>query len=441
MKKETLLNHLKAFDPAVFGLLQDEVQRQRNMLSLVPTVNAMSPLAAYLVGSPLAGSSIESCSARHGNAAEELARTRAAELFNSEHAIVRLGNIAAASRVVFLGLLQPGDTVLSFNLRKQEHCAGLNYRFENYGIDPAAQRVDWDAVLAMAKELKPRLIIFSPVSYPRIPNYQRLAAVAREVGAYLWLDIGQCVGLIAAGLIPSPVPLADVVSFPTGDSLRGPEGAVLLCKKELADQLDTAVVNSGHTALYANRLAALAFALHAAAQPKFRAYGEQVLRNAKALAASLESRGATLLCGGTETHLVLAAPAPNVDTTDAVHALARMGVQTKRDRISTMRSEMVLSALRLSALNPTTRGLKEEDMTLVGQMLARVLSGGISTHEEDDIRTAIAKLIIDKPIFSEEWINTEAMASIFYPEADTNEVHEHAASERMNIIKNLFHKE
>ena len=242
MKKETLLNHLKAFDPAVFGLLQDEVQRQRNMLSLVPTVNAMSPLAAYLVGSPLAGSSIESCSARHGNAAEELARTRAAELFNSEHAIVRLGNIAAASRVVFLGLLQPGDTVLSFNLRKQEHCAGLNYRFENYGIDPAAQRVDWDAVLAMAKELKPRLIIFSPVSYPRIPNYQRLAAVAREVGAYLWVDIGQCVGLIAAGLIPSPVPLADVVSFPTGDSLRGPEGAVLLCKKELADQLDTAVV-------------------------------------------------------------------------------------------------------------------------------------------------------------------------------------------------------
>ena len=138
---------------------------------------------------------------------------------------------------------------------------------------------------------------------------------------------------------------------------------------------------------------------------------------------------------------MLAAPAPNVDTTDAVHALARMGVQTKRDRISTMRSEMVLSALRLSALNPTTRGLKEEDMTLVGQMLARVLSGGISAHEEDDIRTAIAKLIIGKPIFSEEWINTEAMASIFYPEADTNEVHEHAASERMNIIKNLFHKE
>ena len=359
----------------------------------------------------------------------------------SAHAIVRLGNIAAASRVVFLGLLQPGDTVLSFNLRKQEHCAGLDYRFENYGIDPTAQRVDWDAVMDMAKELKPRLIIFSPVSYPRIPNYERLATVARTVGACLWVDIGQCVGLIAAGLIPSPMPLADVVSFPTNDSLRGPDGAVLLCREEYAAQLDAAVENSGHSALYANRLAALGFSLHAAAQPKFRAYGEQVLKNAKALAASLERSGITLLCGGTETHLVLPAPEPDVDITDAVHALARMGMQVKLDRIPTMRPEMVLSALRLSTLNATTRGLKEEDMTVVGEMLARVLSGKLSPRGEEEVRTTIAKLIMDKPLFSEEWINMDAMASIFYPTSDTNDLHEYAADERMHIIRNLFHKE
>ena len=182
MKKEALLNHLKAFDPAIYNLLQEDIQRQRNTLSLVPTVNAMSPITSYLVGSPLAGLG-EGCGAHRRNAVEELAQKRAQELFGSDHAIVRLGNIAAASRVVFLGLLQPGDTVLSFNLRKQEHCAGLNYRFENYGIDPEEQKVDWDAVMAMAQELKPRLIIFSPVSYPRIPNYERLAAVARPSGS------------------------------------------------------------------------------------------------------------------------------------------------------------------------------------------------------------------------------------------------------------------
>ena len=294
--------------------------------------------------------------------------------------------------------------------------------------------------MAMAQELKPRLIIFSPVSYPRIPNYERLAAVARAVGAHLWIDIGQCVGLAAAGLVPSPAALAYVVSFPTNDSLRGPDGAILLCKKDVAEQIDAAVVSSGHAAVYANRLAALAFALHAATQPKFRAYGEQVLRNAKALAAALESSGTKLLCGGTETHLVLAAPAPGTDITDAVHVLARIGLQVKLDRIPTMRSEMVLSALRLSTLNPTTRGLKEEDMAAVGRMIARALSGSLSADEEEELRLALAKLIMDKPIFSEEWINMEAMSSIFFSDADTNEVHAHAASQRMNIIRNLFHK-
>lgn len=441
MKKEEMLNHLKAFDPTIFTLLQDEIRRQRCTLSLVPTVNAMSPLAAYLEGSPLANSSIDGGAPHHTNSVEELVRMRARELFGSEHAVVRLGNIAAASRVAFLALLQPGDTVLSFNRRKQEHCAGLNYRFENYGIDPTVQKVDWDAVLAMAQRLRPRLIIFSPVSYPRIPNYERLAATARAVGAYLWVDIGQCVGLVAAGLLPSPVDIADVVSFPTNDSLRGPDGAVILCKKAIASQMDSAVANTGHISLHVNRLAALGLALHAAGQPRFRAYGEQVLANSKALAAALESHGVTLLCGGTETHLVLAAPAPGIDIAETVNTLARIGVYTKPDRIPTMRPESVLSALRLSTLNPTTRGLGEADMAILGETLARVLSGRLPARDEDIVRTGIAKLIMDKPIFSEGWMNMDAMSNVFQPQSDTVTVHEHAASERRNILKNLFHKD
>ena len=437
MKKEDMLSHLKAFDPAIFTFLQDEIQRQRCTLSLVPTVNAMSPLAAFLEGSALASSSIESSAAEHGNYIEELVRTRAQELFGSEHAVVRLGNIAAASRVALLALLQPGDTVLSFNLRKQEHCAGLNYHFENYGIDPHLQKVDWDEVMQIAERVQPRLIIFSPVSYPRIPNYERLAEVTRTVGAYLWVDIGQCVGLVAAGLIPSPVALADVVSFPTNDSLRGPDGAILLCRKAIAPQLEAAVANTGHIALHMNHLAALGFALHAAAQPKFRAYGEQVLANSKALAAALESRGISLLCNGTETHLVLAAPAADVDLMDAAHTLGRIGVHVKVDKIPTMQPQILLAALRLSSLNPTTRGLKETDMDVIAEVLARVLAGALTESEEDLLRMKIAKLLMDKPIFSEEWMN-DAFARIDTSSSDTGSIHEHAAHERMSVLKNLF---
>ena len=437
MKKEDMLSHLKAFDPAIFTFLQDEIQRQRCTLSLVPTVNAMSPLAAFLEGSALANSSIESGAAGHRNYIEELVRTRAQELFGSEHAVVRLGNIAAASRVALLALLQPGDTVLSFNLRKQEHCAGLNYHFENYGIDPHLQKVDWDEVMQIAERVQPRLIIFSPVSYPRIPNYERLAEVARTVGAYLWVDIGQCVGLVAAGLIPSPVALADVVSFPTNDSLRGPDGAILLCRKAIAPQLEAAVANTGHIALHMNHLASLGFALHAAAQPKFRAYGEQVLANSKALAAALESRGISLLCSGTETHLVLAAPATGVDLMDAAQTLCRIGVHVKVDKIPTMQPQILLAALRLSSLNPTTRGLKETDMDVIAEVLARVLAGALTESEEDLLRMKIAKLLMDKPIFSEEWMN-DAFAHIDTSSSDTSSVHEHAAHERMSVLKNLF---
>ena len=437
MKKEDMLSHLKAFDPAIFTFLQDEIQRQRCTLSLVPTVNAMSPLAAFLEGSALANSSIESGAAGHRNYIEELVRTRAQELFGSEHAVVRLGNIAAASRVALLALLQPGDTVLSFNLRKQEHCAGLNYHFENYGIDPHLQKVDWDEVMQIAERVQPRLIIFSPVSYPRIPNYERLAEVARTVGAYLWVDIGQCVGLVAAGLIPSPVSLADVVSFPTNDSLRGPDGAILLCRKAIAPQLEAAVANTGHIALHMNHLAALGFALHAAAQPKFRAYGKQVLANSKALAAALESRGISLLCSGTETHLLLAAPAAGVDLMDAAQTLGGIGVHVKVDKIPTMQPQILLAALRLSSLNPTTRGLKETDMDVIAEVLARVLAGALTEGEEDTLRMKIAKLLMDKPIFSEEWMN-DAFARIDASSSDTGSIHEHAAHERMGVLKNLF---
>ena len=438
MEKENLLNYLKAFDAEIFELLQEELRRQRYTLSLVPTVNAMSPLSAYLEGSLLTNSSPEGHAAGK-NAVEDLVRTRVQQLFSTDHAIVRLGNIAAASRVVFHALLQAGDRVLSFNLRKQEHCAGLNYTFENFGISPDTQTVDWDAVMTRAKSIRPRLLIFSPVSYPRIPDYAKLAEIAHAVGASLWVDIGQSVGLVAAGLLPSPVSAADIVTFPTNASLHGPNGAIILCKKALAQRLDDAVVNTGHTALHMNRLAALGVALHEATSAAARQYGRQVLANAQALAKSLTQNGGTLLCGGTDTHLVLAAPSGTVNIVEAVHHLSHIGLLVKLDHLPTMQMELFLHALRLSSLNPTTRACKEEDMTVIGKLLARALSAPLSVQEIERMRKEVAALIVNKPIFSNEWfVETGNDENTFYDESDTGAMHEHVAAERKAIMKKLF---
>ena len=191
MKREEVANHLKTFDPEIYGLLEEERQRQRYTLSLMPNMNAMSPFAKYLEGSVLTNSFFD----RHdettsgGLHLDAIVRARAVELFHCDHAIVRLGNIVAASRVVFQALLESGDTVLSFNLRKKDHVAGLSYNFENYGIEPGTQEIDWGAVREQAERVKPRLIIFSPVSYPRTIDYQILYEIAQTVDAYLWVDI------------------------------------------------------------------------------------------------------------------------------------------------------------------------------------------------------------------------------------------------------------
>ena len=406
MKKKELLNHLKSFDEEIFTLLEDEEQRQRYTLSFLPNTNAMSPFAAYLEGSILTNSIFD----RHDETAiggihlESIVQTRARTLFGSDHAIVRLGSIASASRVVFQGLLQPGDCVLSFNLRKKDHSTGLSYVFENYGIDPSTQQIDWGEVRAHAERVRPRLIIFSPVSYPRTVDYRILYEIAQSVDAYLWVDISQCVGLVAAGLLPSPVALADVVTFSTSESLRGPDGAVILCKRDIAACMDAAIVNTGHVALHMNHLAALGVVLREAASEKFRRYGEQVLKNAEVLARALADHGASVLCGGTDTHLVLASATGSVNMDEASSVINRMGIRVRVEDIPTMNPGLFLHALRLSTSNPTTRSLKEEDMAYIGLLLAKPLTQILSPEEIEQSHQEIVALVKDSPISSEEWL-------------------------------------
>ena len=405
MKKELLLSKLQGFDPEIFALLQDEIQRQRYMLSLVPNNNAMSPFAHYLEGSLLANSAFD---AQNPNAnstnLEEIAIKRAKKLFGSEHAIVRLGNIVAASRVVFQALLAEGDMVLSLNLRKKDHVAGLSYRFENYGIEPGTQEIDWGAVRAQAERVRPRLIIFSPVSFPRTIDYQILYEIAQTVDAYFWVDISQSVGLVAAKLVPSPVPLADIVTFSTRDSLRGPDGAVVLTKRELAARMDAAVINTGHEALHMNHLAALGVVLREAGSDRYRSYAAQVVKNAQVLARTLADHGASVLCGGTDTHLVLASAAAGIDINAAVKAISQMGMRVKLDTVPTMNSGLFLHALRLSTSNPTTRGLLEEDIAYIGSLLAKPLTTVLTSEQIEATRKEIVALVKDAPLFDDEWM-------------------------------------
>jgi len=406
MKKKELLNHLKSFDEEIFTLLEDEEQRQRYTLSFLPNTNAMSPFAAYLEGSILTNSIFDHHdeTTSGGIHLESIVQTRARTLFGSDHAIVRLGSIASASRVVFQGLLQPGDCVLSFNLRKKDHSTGLSYVFENYGIDPSTQQIDWGEVRAHAERVRPRLIIFSPVSYPRTVDYRILYEIAQSVDAYLWVDISQCVGLVAAGLLPSPVALADVVTFSTSESLRGPDGAVILCKRDIAACMDAAIVNTGHVALHMNHLAALGVVLREAASEKFRRYGEQVLKNAEVLARALADHGASVLCGGTDTHLVLASATGSVNMDEASNVINRMGIRVRVEDIPTMNPGLFLHALRLSTSNPTTRSLKEEDMAYIGLLLAKPLTQILSPEEIEQSHQEIVALVKDSPIASEEWL-------------------------------------
>ena len=406
MKREEVVSHLKTFDPEIYNLLEEERERQRYTLSLMPNMNAMSPFAKYLEGSILTNSIFDrrDDTPTGGLHLAGIVRQRAMDLFRCDHAIVRLGNIVAASRVVFQALLEPGDTVLSFNLRKKDHVAGLSYKFENYGIEPGTQQIDWGAVRAQAERVKPRLIIFSPVSYPRTIDYQILFEIAQSVDAYFWVDISQCVGLVASKLIPSPVPLADVVTFSTRDSLRGPDGAILLSKQELAARMDAAVINTGHEALHMNHLAALGVVLREAGSESYRTYAEQVVRNAQVLARTLADHGASVLCGGTDTHLVLASTAAGIDMREAVKAIGRMGIRVKPDSVPTMTSGLYLHALRLSTSSLTTRGMAEQDIAYIGSLLARPLTTILSPEEIEKTRQEITALVKDAPIFDDEWV-------------------------------------
>ena len=405
MTNEKILRKLESFDPELCGQLRQALKQQRTTLSLIPTTNAASPFASFLKGSTLGDEIIDHHKAHRHSRLEKLAAERARAIFGAEHAIVRTGSLAIASRVVMLALLKKGDTVLSFNLRKSEHCTGdLQYNFVKFGVEPDTLELNFAKVQELARKHRPAMIIYSPVNYPRNIDYAGLRKIADEVGAYLWIDLGQNSGLIAAGKIPSPVPYADVATFAASDALHGPQNGIILCKEKIAELLDKTVIETGHSSLKKNVLASLALVFKEADCMEYQDYAQQVLDNARALENGLLGAGCKLLCSPTENHLVLVQLPDDCDGEELADKLKYAGLLVKAEKLMTAEDNINYPILRLSSLDSATRDLQAEEMEEVGRVLGEFLSSPQDDAALQTVNKFIKKLVEDLPLFAEDWL-------------------------------------
>ena len=412
MNNKKLLQRLENFDPELWQVLSNALRRQISTLSLIPTDSAASPFSSYLKGSAIGNDFIDYHGAEHYSSLEKIATARVCKLFNAEHAIVRLGNPAAASRVVLQAFANTGDNILSFNNRKIEHCTGeqMQYDFVKFGVEPDTFRLNFIKLRSLALLCKPKLIIYSPVNYPYNIDCSNLRKIADEVNAVLWIDLGQNAGLIAAKKIPSPVKFADVVTFAASDALHGPQTGIILCKKKFADMLDQKVIDTGHVSRKKNVLAALAITFAEAGCEAYEDYAEQVLMNARALEKGLKKGGADVLCSPTENHLVIVRLPASANGEVVAEKLAQANLLVKPEVFMTAKNEISYPVLRLSTLDPTTRSLKENDLNKVGQTLGKFLLSVQNDAAIQAVSKVIRKMVDNQPLFSDEWLPDDEAA-------------------------------
>ena len=391
--------NIQASDPEVYGAMMRELRRQRDHIELIASENFVSETVMEAMGSHLTNKYAEGYpGARYYGGCdyvdevERIAIDRAKRLYGAEHVNVQPHAGSQANVAVYVALLQPGDTILGMSLSDGGHLthgskasvSGKYYHAESYGVSRETERIDYDAVAEKAEQVRPKLIIAGASAYPRFIDFKRMREIADSVGAYLMVDMAHIAGLIAAGVHPSPVPYAHVVTTTTHKTLRGPRGAMILCKEELAKKIDSAVFPGTQGGPLMHVIAAKAVALNEALTPAFRQYQEQVVKNAAALAAALQEEGIRLVTGGTDNHLMLA----------DVTALGRTGyeVQLLLDAANITANKNAIpfdtlpvkqtSGVRFGSPACTTRGMKEDDMRLIGHLIGRLAREGESAVNE-----------------------------------------------------------
>lgn len=384
---------IRATDPQVAEAMELELKRQRDHLELIASENFVSEAVMAAMGSHLTNKYAEGYPGKryYGGCqcvdiVENLARERACKLFGAEHANVQPHSGAQANLAVYFALLNYGDTVLGMNLSHGGHLthgspvnmSGKYYNFVAYGVDPKTEMIDYDVVRQIALEQKPKMIVAGASAYPRAIDFAKLREIADEVGALFMVDMAHIAGLVAAGLHMNPVPYADVVTTTTHKTLRGPRGGMILCKEALAKQIDKAIFPGTQGGPLMHTIAAKAVCLQEALQPEFKAYQQQVIDNAQALGASLSKHGVKLVSGGTDNHLLLIDLGAEGRTGKEVEALLdSANITANKNTVpGETRSPFVTSGIRLGTPAVTSRGLKEADLTAVGEYIARIVNEG-----------------------------------------------------------------
>ncbi|RGS71076.1 MULTISPECIES: serine hydroxymethyltransferase [unclassified Mitsuokella] len=412
-----LMESLKQSDPEVSAAIDKELNRQRTKLELIASENIVSKAVMEAQGSVLTNKYAEGYPGKryYGgcefvDVVEQLAIDRAKKLFGAAYANVQPHSGAQANMAVFFALLQPGDTVMGMNLTDGGHLthgspvnmSGKYFKIVPYGVDKETERIDYDALEKKAEECKPKLIVAGASAYARIIDFPRLADIAHKVGAYLMVDIAHIAGLVAAGLHPSPVPYADVVTTTTHKTLRGPRGGMILCKDaEFGKQFNKAVFPGIQGGPLMHVIAAKAVALGEALRPEFKEYAAQTIKNAKALAETLQNDGFRIVSGGTDNHLMLVdLTSKNITGKEAQTVLDEVNITSNRNTIPfEPRSPFVTSGIRLGSPALTTRGFKEDDMREVGNIIALVLNNPTDEAAKDEARRRVAALCAKYPLY------------------------------------------
>lgn len=410
------IQRLKALDSEIGDAIEQEYFREENGIELIASENVVSEAVLLAAGSILTNKYAEGYPGHryYGGCekvdiVETLAQERAKKLFGAAYANVQPHSGSQANTAVYVALLQPGDTVLGMSLSEGGHLthgspvnlSGLYYHFIPYGLDPATERIDYDRLEALAQEHKPKLIVAGASAYPRIIDFERIADIAHRVGAYLMVDMAHIAGLVAAGLHPSPLPFADVVTTTTHKTLRGPRGGLILTNSEdMAKKINKAIFPGIQGGPLLHIIAAKAVCFGEALTPSFAAYQQRIVDNAHTLGEALAQNGFRLVSGGTDNHLMLLDLRPFGLTGKEMEArLDACGITVNKNTVpNDPEKPFVTSGIRIGTPAVTTRGMGQEEMRTIARLITRVATDFPAAQE--DVRAQVAALCRAFPLFT-----------------------------------------
>lgn len=413
------MKYLPNVDPEIYESIKGEEYREEYHLELIASENFVSRAVLEAQGSVLTNKYAEGYPGKryyggclYMDRVEDIARERVKAIYGAEHANVQPHSGSQANMAVYFVVLNPGDKVLGMNLAHGGHLthgspvnfSGKFFNFYFYGVDKETERINYDAVWNLAKEVKPKLIVAGASAYPRIIDFEKFASIAEDVGAYLMVDMAHIAGLVAAGLHPSPVPYAQFVTSTTHKTLRGPRGGFILCKKEFAKEIDKAIFPGIQGGPLMHVIAAKAVAFKEAMSPDFKEYQRQILLNAKALAEELMRLGYRLVSGGTDNHLMLVdLRDKGITGKEAEKALEEAGITVNKNSIPfDPQPPTVTSGIRIGTPALTTRGMKEDEMRYIARLIHEVLSNIKDDKVKEKVKSEVEELCKQFPIYRKE---------------------------------------